>query len=477
MIFKKKSRRMFLQGAGGTFLSIPFLGSLLPKSARAQTTSNDPKYIQLLTSESGHKASNDPVSRGFTNLDADTRSANLSTAVTQDGAISKNFGAGFNPYADKINIISNTTCYTKLLLHNECIHSTASGITNVSRTEPVNAFSIDHRLQQNIYKNRAAPVLQAIRMNLDPISSEGSAQYLSSCCYDGSGPIANPITSLSGLKNAVGLAFNSQNSSSGNKFATRRDLLSAVIGDYNKVLRDPRMSSADKNILEAAMQSYSEIKTSEENAQSLTCSLPQEGSEVNFFERHKRAVDIQVASLSCGITNIISNTIYQGEDSIFSRPAIHGVHHARGNDKINEYMRWRSKIVLYFIEKLAATPTPGGSNLLNDSLLYYGQEFADVDTAHQMIGFTSLLAGGAAGRLQTGFHIDAGGAPLGRVHITIMKAFGLSTSQIEIGGGVGFGDYSTDYVYGSSGMRDYDRSLTSKFFTNTEKRKALPIIV
>jgi len=477
MIFDKKSRRMFLQGAGGAFLSIPFLSSLLPKTAKAQEVVNDPKYIQLLTSESGHRASNDPVSRTFTNLDSDTKSANLSTAVSLDGEISKNFGSGFNPYADKINIISNTTCYTKLLLHNECIHSTASGITNVSRTEPINAFSLDYRLQQNIYQNKTAPVLQAIRMNLDPISSEGSAQYLSSCCYDGSGPIANPITSLSGLKSAVGLAFNSQNSSSGSQFTSRRDLFSAVIGDYQTVINSSRISSADKSILEAAMQSYSEIKTSEENAQALTCSLPQAGSEVNFFERHKRAIDIQVASLSCGITNIISNTIYQGEDSIFSRPAIHGVHHARGNDQINEYMRWRSKIVLYFIEKLAATPTPGGSNLLNDSLLYYGQEFSDVNTAHQMIGFTSFLAGGAGGKIQTGLHVDAGGAPLGRVHITIMKAFGLTTSQIEAGGGVGFGDYSTNYVFGSSGTQDYDKALTDKFFTNTEKRKALPIIV
>lgn len=476
MKIDSRNRRMLLQGLGGAFLAVPFLSSLIPRPARAQLNP-ELKYIQLVTSESGHKASNSPMASKMTNLDADTKAANLSDIVSRDGRISANFGKGFNQYADKINIISNTNCYSFHTLHNECVHTTASGVVKQSRTEPRNPFSMDYRIEQNIYGSGAQPPIRALRMNLEPISSEGSAQYKSSCAYDGQGPIANPITSLAALKNAVGLAFSNQSDAPVEVRTSRRDLLGAVLADFNRVMNSRRISSEDKRILEAAMDSYSSIQKNEQSSQSLTCSMPASGVETNYLDKHKRAIDILVAALSCGVTRVVTGTIYQGEDKVFSRPAIHGRHHARVDDKINDFMRWRSQVVLYFIERLAATPSTTGGTLLDDSLLYYGQEFADVNTAHQTQGYTSLLAGGAAGKIQTGLHIDAGGAPLGRTMITVMQAFGLSTPQIEAGGGVGFGEYSPNYKYGSSGFRDYDKALTSRFFTNAEKRKALPILI
>lgn len=458
---------MFLEGAGGSMLAIPVLSSLLPREARAQAVSR-PKYIQVVSSESAKKESADPnVGVGtYRSLGSDATAAPLSEIITKSGRISAVYGTAFNPFASKMNLITNTICHTANTNHNESIPTTGGGVVKKATEDlrdPVNKFSVDYRLQQVIYGSQT-PALKAIRMTLDPKT------YLGTFCYDGNrGGMADKVTSIEGLRNRLGLVLNSSSQTTTN--TSRRDLFSAVLADYQKTANSRQISASDKKLLEAAMQRVAEIRdTSTPTSTSVTCGLPAQSGTNDFFGRHKQAIDILVAALSCGVTDIVAYTILQGEDSVFNRSSIHDAHHRGSGTDMDNFMRWRMKILAYFLQKMESTEMPSGKSLLDESLLYYGTEYATVGTVHKTQGFTSLLAGGAGGRMITGQHIDAGQAPLGRVLITIMKAFGLSTSQIEGSSGiVGFGEYAA-----AAGTVVYPQ--TAKFFANAEKRLHLPIL-
>ena len=104
-----------------------------------------------------------------------------------------------------------------------------------------------------------------------------------------------------------------------------------------------------------------------------------------------------------------------------------------------------------------------------------------------MYGKTVLTLGGAGGKIKTGMHVNAGGAPFQRAHITAMRAMGLTQAEIEIAGKVGFGEYA--YQPGSS-ETDEDAALIQatgnraeytfrasdcvKYTSDTEKRAAIP---
>ena len=66
MKFNRSTRRMFLQGSGGALVSIPFLSSLLPHEAWAQSTGTPIKrFISVRSSyDMGHNSSWLPNSSG-----------------------------------------------------------------------------------------------------------------------------------------------------------------------------------------------------------------------------------------------------------------------------------------------------------------------------------------------------------------------------------------------------------------------------
>jgi hypothetical protein len=92
---------------------------------------------------------------------------------------------------------------------------------------------------------------------------------------------------------------------------------------------------------------------------------------------------------------------------------------------------------------------------------------------------TSGLHVNALGNPTSGdYTIYDAGAPYNRVHMTILKAFGLTDAEIELNGQPGFGEYGTvttssnDHRFNGIGYSNAKR----KTFTNEDKRATFPIL-
>jgi hypothetical protein len=151
-----------------------------------------------------------------------------------------------------------------------------------------------------------------------------------------------------------------------------------------------------------------------------------------------------------------------------------------------QLLPWRCALVTGFLSKLALLTDESGEPLLDNSLVVWGHQYAD--HGHAMLGHTLISVGGAGGKLETGFHIDAGGAPVNRFHLTNLRALGLGDGEIELSGEPGFGEVAVPVRKGDNSnaviATEVDapagpemRTYTSRadYFSNaSERRKSFP---
>ncbi|MEM9190459.1 MAG: hypothetical protein AAGF12_14835, partial [Myxococcota bacterium] len=178
------TRRMFLRGAGGAVLAIPFLPSISPGASQA-ATANRLKFIQVSCEWLLPRAFTIPgyfddrtaeyypeEAVPWTTLDADTQSQRLAEIVGRNGRLSYVLDERWNPYVDRMNVISNNHGFVTSPLHNSTISSTCSG-QHDDTFEPVYPYSSDWLIEQAIYQG-AAPPIPNLRINLLTPTTGGS---------------------------------------------------------------------------------------------------------------------------------------------------------------------------------------------------------------------------------------------------------------------------------------------------------------
>jgi hypothetical protein len=106
---------------------------------------------------------------------------------------------------------------------------------------------------------------------------------------------------------------------------------------------------------------------------------------------------------------------------------------------VAKYNVYSMELYAMMLKELDAIPE-GDGTLLDHSLVmaYSDQSYAKI---HAVDGIPILLAGGASGRMKTGYHIAGGGNPVSRVGLTVQKAMGLTVD------GWGKGSMETKSAY------------------------------
>ena len=127
------------------------------------------------------------------------------------------------------------------------------------------------------------------------------------------------------------------------------------------------------------------------------------------------------------------------------RDAFHPLsHHSNiqaNKDKLAQINRYHIGLFGYLLEKMRQTPD-GEATLLDNSILMWGSGMGD-SNVHNHDPLPILLAGGGAGRLKGGRHINAGQGgkkvPLSNLHLALLhkagieaKTFGDSTGTVDI---------------------------------------------
>jgi hypothetical protein len=152
-----------------------------------------------------------------------------------------------------------------------------------------------------------------------------------------------------------------------------------------------------------------------------------------YDEHAKIMFDLMTTALQSDMTRVLTFMLGREQsDWTYREIGIYDAHHPtthHQNDpvkiaKVTKINVLHTTLLSYYLEKLAATPDGDGS-LLDHSMVLYGSGLGD-GSQHAPHDLPVLLAGGAAGQIQGGRHVEyPKNTPLTNLFVTIMGMMGV----------------------------------------------------
>lgn len=454
----RMQRRMFLQGAA-TALAIPFLESLLPRTARAAPPLGV-RYVQWVTDHGVHPESFWPARPTQAGADPDVHYRAL---ADYQGPLSAILGTGFDAVRGKMNLLRGLHGIANDNWHNNCVPTTgANPLTD--HGDASFPYSVDVILE-NSTKVYPTPVgTPALRLTPGVNSSYKWGSF--SWTRQNGEPYRLPA--YDATMAALTAAF-PPSSGTPEKKDPRAELRSQVtdmvLEDYRAVLRNPRLSSADKQQLNQYMDLVSQVQK-RIRATAADCSRPGTTTEADFDALHQNAIDIAVAALLCGATKVVAYGAFQGSPQSYDEETFHAWAH---DDPVKhtELQTYRYSKLAALVRAMDAATDSDGKTLLDNSIVLATNELSDPGHGEgHLFDMPVILFGSAGGQIKTGNHIDYTQRPYNNALVSVLVAMGLTTQDFERDGVVGFGGYS-GYLL---------KNVGSQYLTDVEKRKPLPML-
>lgn len=508
MTTPRTGRRMFLRSASGMALGLPFLPSLLPRSARG-AIDGPPRRLIAVMSQSGQMVgdfwptalpagyqSRDAMyggarADGTTALHTDMPGSNAKWAPLADFAgapMSNVLGTALEPFFPKLlllrglDYLQGTSHGNGMMLGNYA--NCASGAEFEARG--LGAMpTIDQVLAHSNRFYPTAPLERAL------VLATGSPGSISDTDYgQPGGPIENIPAYLEPHDVWEDLFGSFMEPGMPTEHPNRR-LVNAVYDDYARLRQHSRLSADDRAALDRHMSFLDDIERELASGLGAGCVKPdeppaygvgypwQEVSSVADFETWVGLlVDIACAAVRCDLTRIVTfqaqmgitdasgtklNSYHESDDVIgdwhdFAHDAVDD---AADHANINSLNRWVVEAVFARFLAQLDVEEADGQTFLDNSVVYFGSELS---MDHYVIGMPTILAGGAGGSLKTGYYVDYSqmshdyanpilpwgvlipGVPHNRLLVTLLQAMGLQPADYERDGRPGYGH--TDIFYG-----------------------------
>lgn len=517
------SRRLFLGAVGGTLVALPALNSLLPRSATAAGSVDPKRFIcmksfstQLIKSwyptmngngyqlrdavHGGSKAD------GTTLLTTPLGGGPYTQAPLRDfesaNGISEILGPKLNPYLDKMMLIRGLD-FLPAVNHNfggllgnfsSCTNATpceADSLADVPTIDQVLAYSSKFYSQ--------TPALRALHV------SQGVEDAMSYTNYGDPGAAVEQMKARTNPLDVWTDLFSTLiDTPEGGTPEVNPDglLVDHVMEQYRELKKSPRLSAEDREKLDRHLNQLAEVEARLGGTTSFSCVKPLEPSALannagtdpgDIVAKWDAFLDLVVLGLACDRTRLVTLGLHKalGPGPDANDPTLYGAYHSEdasggtwhglAHDWANENARrqlrginnWLAEeIFASLIEKMDAIEESDGYTLLDNSLVYWGNEMG-----FNHIGYSvpCLLAGSAGGVLNTGRYLDyidwngqayfsqedgnvIKGIPHNRFLVTVLQAMGLSPEDYEIGGAPGYGSTSTVGHDSNSWPVDYDLS-------------------
>jgi hypothetical protein len=454
---KKIPRRMFLRGAGGAVLALPFLESLAPRRAAGQTVTPPKRFIVLKSFSTQLVQEWYPrfTGNGYALKDSKysgTSKADGTTLLTQKLVSGKNYtwapltdfqtstgisgilGPALNPFLSKLTLIRGLD-FLPAVNHNyggllgnfsSCTAATpcdADSLADVPTIDQVMAYS------PKVYAS--TPGLRSLHI------SQGVTDAMS---YSDLGMKGGPIQQLKTRTNPLD-AFNDvfAGFTGGTVMPppmSMRDklLVDRVYGEYTKLRQNTRLSSGDKQLVDRYVSLVSELqaKLTPSGMPMMSCTPPMAPASManntglttsDITTKWGLFLDIVTAALMCDRTRIITIGVhkalgpspdsastaqlgyYHSEDA--SGGTWHGLAHDFSNSNSRRLLKginaWiASEVFAKLLSKLDV-PEMNGTTYLDNSLVYWGNELGFNHIAYAV---PCLLAGSAGGFIKPGRYID-----------------------------------------------------------------------
>jgi hypothetical protein len=509
------TRRQVLRGAGGFTLAIPFLPSLLPRSARAASPAR-PRLFWMGTDHGGCWDTNffpDPAS-----LTAQA-TASAGHAVAS-GPLSATTAGGRTTLSSVLNA-SSTLMTAKLLAkmnvlrgldvpwyiaHNTGLHlgnyarNDNNGSCGATVTGLGNRPTIDQIMANSISFYSAAD-LTGTKLRTMVINSGRQLSWGFSNPAQG---VASSVQSIQGVNSSKQM-FTSLFGGAMTGTNPRPPVVDKILASYNSLRQsNTRLSSADKARLDTHIALLAQLQSS--LGAQLSCTTPTAPTDdaQSHDPGHSKAdaakhgqlwADLVVAAFNCGASRI--GVFGWGETSGFSDYVGTDWHHDVAHQWMGaqpqawltqSYQGFFEQVFVYLAAKLDQIDDGMGGSLLDSTLLVWSQE-SGMET-HEAYGIPVVTFGGAAGALKTGLYCDyrnvtetaaaiSPEAPAGyktypgllysQWLATVLQAMGIAPAEFELwkdASGKAQKGYGTPYLGNDEkAWAVHYKTLTSPYYT------------
>lgn len=219
--------------------------------------------------------------------------------------------------------------------------------------------------------------------------------------------------------------------------AERQSVLDFIKDDIGRL--QTRVSSEDKAKLEAHLGGIRNIEQRLQNTTSackpITMPAKYNHRDMAMFpEVGRLQTDLMLLAHTCGMTRV-STFMWANADSWQYFPWIgvneehHELSHAGDGDavateKLVKINVWHSEQFKYVLDSLAAVTEPDGSNMLDNSLVLWGNELGAGNT-HSYTDIPWVLAGSAGGYFKTGRQLNYQNVPHNNLLVSVCNAMGF----------------------------------------------------
>jgi len=159
----------------------------------------------------------------------------------------------------------------------------------------------------------------------------------------------------------------------------------------------------------------------------------------NWPDYMKVMFDLQVLAYQADLTRVITfMTAREATLMTFPHLGISMQHHEASHhnyeqeklDALHKINVNQSELFAYYLDKMDAVKEANGS-MLDNSILFFGSTLSD-PSVHSQRDLPVMLAGGAAGNLNTGRYIRYEGdlTPLSNMHLTLLDKLGVPTDRL-----------------------------------------------
>lgn len=483
IVYSRKSRRQFLVGSGQTLLALPFLPSLLPQYASAQT-SIGPRRMMNFVFDHHNEAQFWPATSIAT------------TAVGSMGIKERLLSSMGTSSSSVVSSLLSNSLYNTMLAQNQItlargfeVHL-SDGNGHVTRalgghsvnecgsssTNPNHRSTFDYIVENSpsVYSNAASNVTKSIRIDLD-----GCWTYVQRVGATSVNPGAYEYNDILTMYNAVFGSLTNQTVPVTDLTNTRKsNILNRVFPAFQNYKSNRKISSEDKLRLEQHISFLSDLQRSISVVApppNLSCAKPSNAglTGATKLQTNNLYVDLMVTAFKCGLTQFGSMQFeaqnptwlpgYTGGDGF------HGVMHggsgiaAQANAYSSLHKFGYNLIADRFLSPLNVQEGNTGrtyvDNMITTCLSHLGMQPQGDLGNHNSEDIQHTIFGSMGGRLRSGRYYLMPTNP-NNVHVphntfimTLLNLMGVPPSEYVLNSSVsgqGFGYYkTTTSPYGS----------------------------
>ncbi|MGZ5279992.1 MAG: DUF1552 domain-containing protein [Pseudobdellovibrionaceae bacterium] len=431
--YDPKSRRQFLVGSGQFMLALPLLTSILPRGVMAADVVNK-KFLAIRIPNGMRFMDWTPHSTAATTQLPGVRVTDLKAAYSSMG-INKILDSKFVPYLDKLTFCQGLDVPISLG------HNMSGMLGHFSEWDVYP--TIDQIISKTpSFYGAKTPVVDSLVL-------------ANSCSF---GKIGNDIVNVPAYSNA-GAAFDLLfNFSKPSNLSRGSTVISRVLASYTDLKNSSKISAEDRHVLENQMALLSSVENRIRKIVPVTNAGTRFAEPVDKAEYYTQMVDLAVLALQTGVTQVVTMSIYEAPE--VSPNQWHGESHNHETiptPNMSKAVKWvADNVFLRAISKMSQITEANGKSLLDNSLIYWGNEVS-AGQGHTSENMPVVLAGSAGDFIKTGRLLDYmrysepkiqqgnggdytySGRLYNQLLVTILQSMGVTPDVYQRDGRLGYG--------------------------------------